>query len=104
MIEKTIFLLIKLLSYTKILSFIFKNHFFVKNNINILIYDHRPPQNCKYIFLSKLLNIKIVSIPHGYHIFTDEIEFAESQKSRNIYDYYTTQNDLQKTKAYIFRY
>lgn len=96
LLEKITFFLIKVLSYTKILSFFFKNHFFVKNNINVLIYDHRPPQNCRYIFLSKLLNIKIISIPHGYHIFTDEIEFAESQKSRNIYDHYTTQNNLQK--------
>lgn len=98
LLEKTMFFLIKVLSSIKILSFFFKNNFFVKNNINVLIYDHRSPENCRYIFLSKFLNIKIISMPHGYHIFTDQIEFEESQKSRNIFDYYITQNDLQKKK------
>ncbi len=91
-----IFLLIEFLSKTKITNLIFKGHFLKKNSIKAVIYDHRPPQNCKYIFLCKLFKIKILAIPHGYHIFTEKIEFLEKQTNRNIFDYYIVQTEFQK--------
>jgi len=95
-LTKLIFFIIHIFSKIKIFNFFFKNHFLIKKKIKAIICDHRPPQNCSYIFLSKLFKIKILAIPHGYHIFTERIDFAETQKNRNIFDYYTVQTDFQK--------
>lgn len=93
---KLIFFFINVFSKIYIFNFFFRNHFLIKKKIKAIIYDHRPPENCYYIFLCKLFKIKIISIPHGYHIFTDKIDFLDSQKNRNIFDYYTVQADFQK--------
>ncbi len=97
LVEKIVFFLINILSKTNVIKFVLKNHFLLKNNIKIIVYDHRPPHECKYIFLCKILKIKILSFPHGYHIFSEKIDFAESQKNRNIFDYYTVQAEFQKS-------
>ena len=38
----------------------------------------------------------LISIPHGYNIFTEKIDFLETQKDRNIYDNYIVQTNFQK--------
>ena len=101
-LTKLIFFIIHLFSKIKIFNFFFKNHFLIKKKIKAIICDHRQPQNCSYIFLSKLFKIKILAIPHGYHIFTERIDFAETQKNRNIFDYYTVQTDFQKKSIISF--
>ena len=95
-LSKSIFLLVEYLSKSKLTNLIFKGHFLKKNSIKAVIYDHRPPQNCKYIFLCKLFKIKILAFPHGYHIFTEKIEFLEKQTNRNIFDHYIVQTEFQK--------
>ena len=96
LVTKLLFFFINIFSKINIFNLLFQNHFLLKKKIKAIVYDHRPPENCYYIFLCKLFKIKLISMPHGYHIFTDKIDFLESQKNRNIFDYYTVQADFQK--------
>ena len=93
---KIVFIIISIFSKTKIFRFLFRNHILIKKKIRAIIYDHRPPHECNFIFLSKIFKIKIFSFPHGYHIFTDKINFAENQINRNIFDSYVVQVEFQK--------
>ena len=96
LLTNIILLLIKILSKIKIINYFFKNNFLVKEKIKAIIYGHGPPERCKNIFLSKLFKIKILAMPHGYNFFTDKIDFSESQKNRNVFDYYIVQAEFQK--------
>ncbi len=95
-LSKTLFFIINILSKIKIFRLLFNNHILIKKKIKGIVYDHRPPHECDYIFICKLFKIKIFSYPHGYHIFTDEIDFAENQANRNVFDSYITQVEFQK--------
>ena len=95
-LSKAVFFLVNILSKIKMFRLFFNNHFLIKNKIKGIVYDHRPPYECNYIFICKLFKIKIFSFPHGYHIFTDKIDFAENQANRNVFDSYITQVEFQK--------
>ena len=73
-LSKAVFFLVNILSKIKMFRLFFNNHFLIKNKIKGIVYDHRPPYECNYIFICKLFKIKIFSFPHGYHIFTDKID------------------------------
>ena len=96
-INKLKLLLLKLNFTIKILNFlqkkikinnffkrILKSSFLIKNKIDIIFYDHRPAYECPDIIKAKLLGISLISIPHGYNIFTEKIDFLETQKDRYI--------------------
>ena len=108
-INKLKLLLLKLNFTIKILNFlqkkikinnffkrILKSSFLIKNKIDIIFYDHRPAYECPDIIKAKLLGISLISIPHGYNIFTEKIDFLETQKDRNIYNNYVVQTNFQK--------
>lgn len=95
-LSKTIFFIINVLSKIQIFKHLFNNHILIKKKIKGIVYDHRPPHECTYIFICKLFKIKIFSYPHGYNIFTDGIDFAENQANRNVFDSYITQVEFQK--------
>ena len=109
MIKKLKLLLLKFNFIIKVLNFlqkkikinnffktILKSNFLIKKKIAIIFYDHRPAHECPDIIKAKLLGISVVSIPHGYNIFTTKIDFLETQKDRNIYDNYIVQTNFQK--------
>ena len=60
----------------------------------MLFFDHRPIYLCNHIILIKILDIKVISLPHGYQIFTKN--FSKTQLDRNLFSKYLVQTNFQK--------
>lgn len=107
--DKINFLLFKNLKIAKILLSIFRLDIFLKiiilfqkkniliqKKIDIVFFDHRPVYLCNHIILIKILNIQVISLPHGYQIFTEKIPFSQTQSDRNLFSKYLVQTKFQK--------
>ena len=95
-IFKLLLSIFKINIFLKIIIFFQKKNIIIRKKIDAIFFDHRPIYLCNHIILIKILDIKVISLPHGYQIFTEKIPFSKTQLDRNLFSKYLVQTNFQK--------